>query len=234
MPYRQKGQKKFHREGLPYVVTKSAQTLDGKIATLNGDSKWITSEASRRYARRERDHFDAILVGAHTLIKDDPRLNGVSKRKFLKKIVLDTSLRTPLGSNIFKGMPPRSCIIATTRKASKKRIREFEHRGIIVIVCPVKKDRVDLKWLARLLVRNGVFSILIEGGARAIGFALEDKLVDEMHFYVAPRVLGDERALSSVIGRSVKSIGQTIGLKFVKVRKIGTDIQIINHVLRHR
>ena len=234
MPYRRKGQAKFKKEKLPYIVTKSAQTLDGKIATFHGDSKWITSDQSRRFARKVRDRFDAILVGAHTLIKDNPRLNGASGRKTLKKIVLDASLRTPIKSHLFEGMPPRSCIIATTPKASKKRIREFEHQGIIVIVCPAKKGWVDLKWLARLLARNGVYSILIEGGARVIGFALEEKLVDEMHIYLAPRILGDQSALSSVIGRSIKSIQHAIGLKFIKIKRIGKDILIISHVLRHR
>src|SRR6185503_18643441 len=128
MPYRQKGKEKFKNKRLPYIVTKSAQTLDGKIATLHGESKWISSEQSRKFSRQERDRFDAILIGAQTLIKDNPRLNGASKQKTLKKIVLDASLRTPLKSKIFDGMPPRSCIIATTAKASKSKIRQLEKK----------------------------------------------------------------------------------------------------------
>jgi len=152
----------------------------------------------------------------------------------LKKIVVDASLRTPINSNIFEGMPPRTCIIATTAQASRKRIREFEHQGTVVIVCPAKKGLVDLKWLARLLAKNGVYSILIEGGARVIGYALAEKIVDEMHIFIAPRILGDQSALSSVVGRSIKSIKQTIGLKFSTIKRIGKDIFIIAHVLRHR
>jgi diaminohydroxyphosphoribosylaminopyrimidine deaminase / 5-amino-6-(5-phosphoribosylamino)uracil reductase len=234
MPYRQKGHEKFKKKRLPYIVTKSAQTLDGKIATFNGDSKWISSEQSRKFSRRERDRFDAILIGAQTLIKDDPRLNGVSPRKTLKKIVLDASLRTPLNSKIFERMPARSCVIATTGKASKTKIRRFEDKGILVIVCPQKKGRVDLKWLARLLAKNGVYAILIEGGARVIGYALQEGLVDEMHVYLTPRILGDQRALSSVVGRSIKFIKQTIGLQFTQIKKIGNDILIIAHVLGNR
>jgi len=234
MPYRQKGQQKFKKEKLPYIVTKSAQTLDGKIATFHGDSQWITSEESRRFARNERDRFDAILVGANTLIKDNPRLNGASGRNRLKKIVLDAALRTPINSKIFEGMPSQSCIIATTAKASKTKIRQFENKGALVIVCPAKKGLVDLKWLARLLAQKGIYAILIEGGAHVVGFALEEKLVDEMHVYLAPRILGDQRALSSVGGRSVKTINQAIGLQFTKIKKIGNDIFIISHVLRHR
>jgi len=233
MPYRRKGQAKFKMEKLPYIVAKSAQTLDGKIATFRGDSKWISSEQSRRFARKLRDSFDAIMIGVRTLLTDNPKLSGASGKR-LKKIVLVASLKTPINSRIFKGMPPRTCIVATTRRAPKTRIRDFEDRGIIVIVCPAKKGMVDLKWLVKLLAKNGVYSILIEGGARVIGFALEEKLVDEMHVYLAPRILGDERAVGSVTGRSVRSINQTIGLKFVDIKKIGQDILIINHVLRHR
>ena len=99
MIYRTKGKKKFRQRKLPFVIAKCAQTIDGKIATHTGDSKWITSSKARAYARRERDKFDAILVGANTVRKDDPKLNGVSKTNRVKKVVPGGDVGTPLFVN---------------------------------------------------------------------------------------------------------------------------------------
>jgi len=233
MSFHRVGLEKFKRKNLPFIVAKCAQTLDGKIATFSGDSKWVTSARSRMFARGERGRFDAIMVGINTVTKDNPRLNGTNKQKVLKKIVLDASLKISARARLFNGMPAGTCIIATTAKASRKKIKEFQRRGIIVIVCPAKNGRVHLRWLCRKLAGNGVYSILLEGGATVIGEALKEKLVDQMHFYVAPSILGDPRGLSSVVGRKTRSIRQAISLKIIGVRKISTDILITANVLRN-
>ena len=166
----------------PFVVAKTAQTLDGRIATRSGDSKWITSETSRAFARGKRNDFDAILAGIGTVLADDPGLEAPAKA--IKKIVLDSKLRIPVNARLFKGAQPGQVIIAVTGKASEARIRRLEKQGVRVILCPEKNGRVDLKALFKALAKMGIASILIEGGAAVIGSALKAGLLDELNVYI--------------------------------------------------
>ena len=221
---------KYIRSKMPFVAAKCAQTLDGKIATAAGESQWITSSKTRDYARRVRDEFDAILVGVNTVLRDDPRLNGAKQTKRLKKIILDSSLKTPLKARLFKGVRPADCIIAVTRKASSAKIKQFQNKGTRVIICPVKDGHVDLKWLLKALAKEEITSILMEGGAHVIGSALNGKLVDKLYIYVAPKIIGDQDALSSVVGVDTVSIGRAIRLKDLTSRNIGQDILLTGYV----
>jgi len=229
---RNKGIQKFNKFGLPYVVAKCAQTLDGKIATKTGDSKWITSDETRAVARARRDSFDAILVGINTVLKDNPGLNGDKKKK-LKKVVVDSSLKIPARAKLFEGGEARDCILATTAQSSSRRIHFFQNRGIQVILCHGKKKQVSLRWLFKYLAKQGIRSILLEGGARVIASALEDDLVDEMHIYLAPKILGDQNALSSIVGLNISRIRKAIRLNLVKIKNIGNDIFIRGYVHRN-
>ncbi len=221
---------KYMRSKMPFVAAKCAQTLDGKIATVTGESKWITSLKTRDYARRIRDEFDAILVGVNTVLRDDPRLNGAKKVKRLKKIILDSSLKTPLTARLFKGVRRADCIIAVTRKASPAKIKQFQNKGVRVIICPAQDGHVDLKWLLKALAKEEITSILMEGGAHVIGSALKGKLVDKLYIYVAPKIIGDQAALSSIVGVNTVNIGRSIRLKDLTSRNIGQDILLIGYV----
>ena len=225
---------KYIKSRMPFVVAKCAQTLDGKIATLTGDSKWITSEKTRQFSRKMRDQFDAILVGVNTVLKDNPSLNGVNKQKRLKKIILDAMLKISLQAKIFKGTAPSDCIIATTNKASSSRIKSFQQKGACVIVCPSIAGRIRLKWLFKELAKREIISILIEGGAKVIGSALKEKLVDKMHIYFAPKIVGDQKALSSVDGLNISKINKTIQLNKLNIEFTDKDIFITGYVLRNR
>lgn len=221
---------KYMRSRMPFVAAKCAQTLDGKIATVTGESQWITSSKTRDYACRIRDEFDAICVGVNTVLQDDPRLNGARATKCLKKIVLDSSLQTPLTARLFKGVRPADCVIAVTRKASPSKIKQFQNKGARVIICPAKDGRVDLKWLLKALAKEEITSILMEGGAHVIGSALKQKLVDKLYIYVAPKIIGDQDALSSIVGVDTLNVGRAIRLKGLTSRNIGQDILIIGYV----
>ena len=221
---------KYMRSQMPFVAAKCAQTLDGKIATVSGESKWITSSKTRDYARRIRDEFDAILVGVNTVLRDDPRLNGARATKRLKKIILDSSLKTPLKARLFQSVLPGDCFIAVTKKAAASTVERFRQRGVNVIVCPAKAGGVDLKWLWKALAKEEITSILMEGGARVIGSALKEKLVDKLYIYVAPKIIGDQDALSSVVGVDTVNIGRSIRLKNLTSRNIGQDILLIGYV----
>jgi diaminohydroxyphosphoribosylaminopyrimidine deaminase/5-amino-6-(5-phosphoribosylamino)uracil reductase len=215
---------KYITRKMPFVVAKSAQTLDGKIAPASGGSKWITSKKTRAFSRRLRNDFDAILVGINTVLKDDPGLNAPRKSKRLKKIILDSRLRIPPTAKLFKNTLPADCLIATTTKAGSEKIDRFRKRGIQVIVCPQKNGGVDLKWLFKELAKREIANLLIEGGAHVIGSALNAKLVDKRHIFVAPKIMGDKNALDAAYGFKGSRLAQAVKLKEVTVQRIGGDI----------
>lgn len=217
-----------------FVVAKCAQTLDGKIATSSRDSQWITSKKTRQFARKIRNQFDAILVGIETVICDNPKLAPANQKSYFKKIVLDSTLKISPQANLFKRIQSKNCVMATTTKASKAKRRFLEKKGVSVIECPAKNARVNMKWLFRKLYKLGVRKLLIEGGAQVVGCALKENLVDRVHVYVAPKILGDDTALSAVAGRKVKRIDQSIGLKNMAVKRIGPDLFIQADVYRDR
>ncbi|MBI3314437.1 MAG: bifunctional diaminohydroxyphosphoribosylaminopyrimidine deaminase/5-amino-6-(5-phosphoribosylamino)uracil reductase RibD [Candidatus Omnitrophica bacterium] len=213
---------KWVRTRMPFVVAKTAQTLDGKIATLSGESKWITSKASRDLARRMRFGFDAIAVGVNTVIKDDPVLNSVPAKR-LKKIIFDSDLKTPVHARLFKGTRRDDVLILTTSKASARRIRSLGRKAE-VMVTPAKESRVDLRRALKILAQREITAILVEGGAALVGVALKEGLVDKMMVYVAPRIMGE--GLDAVRGLRVRRLDDTVELKDISVGKIGEDILI--------
>jgi len=178
---------------LPFVTLKFAQTLDGKIATTTGDSKWISGPTSLHFAHRLRSFHDAVLVGVDTIIRDDPRLDvRLVKGKNPYKIIVDSRLRTPLNSNILKERAALSTIIATTTLSSPKRIGLYRSKGAEVwILRKNSSNQVDLSNLIFELGRKGIRSILVEGGARIIQSFLKKRLVDHMFVFIAPKIIGN-------------------------------------------
>ena len=209
-------------ERMPFVTAKTAQTLDGKIATLSGESKWITSRTSRDLARRLRFGFDAIAVGVNTVLKDDPVLNSVPAKR-LKKIIFDSDLKTPAHAKLFKGTRREDVLILTTDKASAHRIKLLGRKAEVIVV-PGKGGRVDLRRALKILAQREITAMLIEGGAALVGDALKENVVDKMMVYVAPRIMGE--GLDAVRGLHVRHLDEAIQLKRVSVGKIGEDILI--------
>ena len=224
---------KYIKSRRPFVATKTAQTLDGKIATRTGRSKWITAERTREFARKVRDQFDGIVVGVNTVLQDDPHLYTTRKINPVRKIVLDSRLRAPLKARLFK-RNTSACLIATTKKASSGKIKSFRDKGVLVIVAPAKEGKVDLKWLLKELARMEMTNILVEGGAETVGSFLKEGVVDKMYFYIAPKVMGDDSGRNAIVGLKTVRIDQTIQLKNWSVEKIGQDILISAYVHRDR
>jgi diaminohydroxyphosphoribosylaminopyrimidine deaminase/5-amino-6-(5-phosphoribosylamino)uracil reductase len=218
---------------MPFIVAKTAQTLDGKIATSSGQSKWITAAKTRQYAHQRRDDFDAILVGINTVLKDNPRLNGVVKSKSFKKVVLDSSLKISLNANLFKGVSTSNIYIATTKEASIKKINLLKKKGINVLCCPQKQGKIDLNLLFSKLLECNITSILIEGGANVVGSALKQNLVDKINVYVAPKIIGDQAALNSVVGIGIKDINKAVKLTDLTIKQIDKDFLIEAYVHRN-
>lgn len=225
---------KFITTKLPFVTVKIAQSLDGKIATRRGISKWITNDSARRHVHSLRSHVDAIMVGVETIIKDDPLLTArLSQTRYKKqpiKIVVDSTLRTPLHSKIFSTASLSKVIIATTKYAPKSRVEAFRHKNAQVLVMRDKDGRVSLKPLMRRLAEMEIANVLIEGGGEIIASALKEKLVDKVLFFIAPKIIGGREAITSVEGDGVEAVNRAIGLKEVKIRKFGSDILVKGYI----
>jgi diaminohydroxyphosphoribosylaminopyrimidine deaminase/5-amino-6-(5-phosphoribosylamino)uracil reductase len=185
-------QSKCSSSGLPFVTLKYAQTLDGKIATKSGDSKWISGPTSLRLAHHLRSWHDAIMVGVDTILRDDPLLTvRLVKGKNPLRIVLDSRLRTPPTARVIKGRSARSTIIAVTPKADKQRIDKLRSAGVQVWM--VEEDSsgcVDLHSLLRKLGRSGIRSVLVEGGSKVIASFLKHRLADQLLVALSPRLMG--------------------------------------------
>jgi diaminohydroxyphosphoribosylaminopyrimidine deaminase/5-amino-6-(5-phosphoribosylamino)uracil reductase len=221
---------KFMTKKMPFVTAKCAQTIDGKIAAYSGRSKWITSKESREYARKLRNDFDAILVGSNTVLKDNPGLNASRKSKRLKKIIIDSALKTPLNAGIFRGTDPSDIIIAATKKSRKEKRGKLEKRGIYLVICPTQKGQVDLKWFLKKLAERDITNILIEGGSKIIGSALRQKLIDKFLIFIAPKIIGDQNALSSVSGLNIRDVNKAVRLHKITINQLKDDILIEAYV----
>jgi len=208
---------KYITTHLPFVILKSAITLDGKITTQ--DKSWITSEQSRKLVHLLRSQVDAILVGKNTILIDNPLLTSrIKGAKNPFKIIVDTNLEIPLDAKVLKN--PEKVIIATTNSAPEHKILTLERLGTKVLLLPKSKKMVDLLELIKKLGDMEITSLLVEGGARINTSFLENELVDKIYFFIAPKIVGNKQL--SVIG----DLTELVRLKEISVEKIGDDILI--------
>lgn len=218
----------------PYVTVKAAQSLDGKIATASGESKWITGKSSRRFVHRLRSKVDAVLVGVNTVIKDNPLLTSRIKnaRKQPVRVVLDSNLRISLNSKIIRNRSSK-VIIATTPSAPKKKASKLRKMGIDVVSFGGNKGRVKIRLLLKYLAKNEISHLLVEGGGTVTASFIDGGFVDEMLIFVSPRIIGGKDAPTSVEGRGVISINNAFKLNNVKLKRFNKDILIRGNVYRH-
>lgn len=216
---------KYITKKLPYVTVKAAESLDGKIAARSGDSKWITSESSRRYVHGLRRKADAVMVGANTVLRDDPSLMARTRgTEQPVRIIVDSALRTPLNARIFSGIKESPLIIATASGSS--RAKRYEARGARVLKVAPKNGMVSLKALLRELAKMEITNILVEGGGSLNASLFEEGLVDKVIFFVAPKIIGGKSAITPVEGRGAGDIGSAVKLKNVRAKRFGDDIMI--------
>lgn len=214
----------------PYVILKMAQTLDGKIATVTRQSRWITGPAARRHVHALRREADAILVGIDTVLADDPRLgvraDGQPSANDPIKVIVDDRLRLPLGSHLVRSARHRLVVAATTARASAARRRHLARCGVEVVPLPSRRDRVDLRALCRWLLRRGVHQLLIEGGGEVAASALAARIVDRAAWFVAPSLIGGALAPTSVGGPGITHVSRAVRLRQPTARWIGRDLLI--------
>ncbi len=220
---------KFMKRHLPYVIIKIAESLDGKTADETGDSKWISAEESRRFVHRLRAQSDAVMVGVNTVIKDDPLLNNRYCHVFKKqplRIILDTDLRTPLKSRILKvrgGCGPL-LIVGGAGASAKKRVL-LEKKGAKVAILPREDGHIRLMPLLKYLYREGVMSVLCEGGGELVASLVSARLADEAYFFISPKIIGGRRS-PTACGGSGRPIKDSARLKNIEISTIGPDIMI--------
>jgi diaminohydroxyphosphoribosylaminopyrimidine deaminase / 5-amino-6-(5-phosphoribosylamino)uracil reductase len=213
--------------GLPFVTAKFAMSLDGRIATHTGESKWISSDEARAMVHRLRHMHDAILVGANTVVRDDPNLTTRLPEggRSPLRVVVDSRLRVPLDARIFQ-QESGGVLVATSDRARGDRLREFEKLGVAVAVLPSVHGRVGLLDLLRHLGGREVISMLIEGGQSMHGSAFDQRLVDKVYAFVAPRIIGGIEAPAAVGGRGVDHLDEATALRDVEVERIGPDVVV--------
>ncbi|HVF09475.1 MAG TPA: bifunctional diaminohydroxyphosphoribosylaminopyrimidine deaminase/5-amino-6-(5-phosphoribosylamino)uracil reductase RibD [Abditibacteriaceae bacterium] len=214
----------------PFVTLKCAVTLDGKIATRSGDSRWISGEASRRQVHRLRHEHDAVLIGIGTALADDPeltvRLEGRWKQP--ARVVVDSHGRLPPCAKLLRDAATRAVLIAATDAIPEARRAALEAAGARVLRVPARDDRVDLAVLCAQLYERGICSILIEGGARVAGAALEAGLVDKVIFFIAPILVGEGVAVLD--GTGVDRLADAHRLRDVQVERVGDDVKISGYL----
>ena len=206
-------------------------TLDGKIATVSGESKWITGEVARRHVHELRSGVDAIMVGIGTVIKDNPELSvrqNLSRRRTSKvrqpvRVVLDSRLRISPKARVLRWPVEQSTMVCTTSKASKTKMQQLEKSHVTVLQLPQKKGKVSLITCFRTLGQMGITSVVVEGGSELNAAVLQAGLVNQVQLYVAPRLLGGQNAISVIGGPSPNRLKHAVAVDDLRIQKMGED-----------
>ena len=233
---------KFITTGLPYVTAKFAMSLDGKIATRTGDSKWITGEEARLEVHQLRSASDAIMVGINTVVVDDPRLtarddDGNSLERQPLRIIVDSKVRIPRGSNLLHE-PGETLVAAASVDDATRCI--IEQAGAEIAAVPTGDGSVDLTSLFRELGCRSITSVLVEGGSTLLGSLFDKRLVDKVVAFIAPTIVGGTLAPPPVGGEGAETMADVMSLQGVRVEQFGKDLAVIgycraeSHVFRNR
>ncbi len=211
----------------PYITLKFAQTLDGRIAARDGSSKWISGPKSRKFAHKLRAENDAILIGARTVLKDDPSLTvRLVKGKNPARIIIDGRLRTPLTARIVRNTSVARTIIVTTPSSPVRKRERLKEQGVEFIVLPASKDgNIDLIKIIRILYKKGIKKILVEGGSQVVTSFIKAGLGDRIIMILSPRILG--KGIASIGDLGIPNIRDALQLRLKDVKRIGEDIVYI-------
>lgn len=202
------------RSGRPFVLLKAAQTLDGRIATASGHSKWITNAAERRQARWLRRLHDAVLVGIETVLADDPLLLPSPRtRRPLVRVVLDSHLRLPVASRLARSARPATPVLVVGTRVAPSRRRRLEDAGVEVVETASSGERVSLEGALEVLWARGIMSVMVEGGSEVLGSFLAARLVDQVALFRAPLLLGGRGSRPAFGGPDPASIGDALRLR---------------------
>ncbi len=226
---------KFITTGMPFVTVKFAMSLDGKIATSSGNSKWISSDEARQYSHTLRCASDAIMAGANTVLIDDPHLTtrcgsgrGGTTRKQPLRVIVDGKGRTPLTARMF-GEPGKT-LVALGRPAGPGETDAFARAGAELLEVPAAGGIIDLGKLLKALAGRKITSVLVEGGGILFGSLFDSGLVDKVVAFIAPVIIGGEKAKTAVAGRGVGKVVDSLKLERVNVLRLGRDVMVSGYV----
>jgi diaminohydroxyphosphoribosylaminopyrimidine deaminase / 5-amino-6-(5-phosphoribosylamino)uracil reductase len=225
---------KYITKGIPFVTAKFAVSLDGKIATRTGDSRWISGEDSRKYVHYLRYANDAIMVGVNTVIADDPSLitkccggrGGMAKQQPLR-IIVDSKARTPSSAKVF-AQPGNTLIVHG--KINGETAAAYSKTNIELLELPAKRGFVDTKQLLQILGKRNITSVLVEGGGTLLGSLFDQNQVDKVIAFISPVIIGGTHAKTPVSGKGVANISDAYRLKHVNTERIGEDVMITGYV----
>jgi diaminohydroxyphosphoribosylaminopyrimidine deaminase/5-amino-6-(5-phosphoribosylamino)uracil reductase len=240
----------------PFVTVKAAMTLDGKIATASGESKWITGEAARACAMRLRQGADAVLVGINTILADDPSLTARTKmadgrwkmEKPVRRIILDSLARTPLNTRVVNDKQAALTTIVVSKSAPKSRVTALAKRVNVIVAPTIKVGRavpsapplarsenapcqqIDLRWLLRKLGAQNVTSLLVEGGGEVNASFLLGSLAQRVAFFYAPKILGGRDSRMAVAGEGARGLAEVVRLRDVEWKRLDPDLLLTARV----
>jgi diaminohydroxyphosphoribosylaminopyrimidine deaminase / 5-amino-6-(5-phosphoribosylamino)uracil reductase len=221
---------KYITRRLPFVTLKLAASLDGKIAAVTGDARWISSEDSRRVVHQLRNRMDAVVVGVGTVIADNPQLTcRIANGRNPWRVILDSRLRIPLSAQLLHQPDTAKNIIVTGHRSQWNKIRALEALGARVWRVKLRQGRIPWATVLKRLAAQGTLSVMIEGGATTAAWALQEKAVDRILFFYAPMILGgDARVMIDRLG--VKRVRQAIRIQDMQVRKSGADTLVCGYL----
>ncbi len=219
----------------PFVMAKFAMSLDGKIATRTGDARWISGPASRRFTHELRDQVDAILVGAGTVLADNPQLTTRLDREDVRhplRVILDSQGRIPLNVRVYDPALPGRTLVATTAAMPPSRREALLARGVDVWVLPDEDGRVNLTALVQRLGEHEVTTLLVEGGSTVLGAFFDQGLVHKVLAFIAPLIIGGNEAPTPVGGQGAERLASAWRLERVELKRLGEDVLIIGYPTR--
>jgi diaminohydroxyphosphoribosylaminopyrimidine deaminase/5-amino-6-(5-phosphoribosylamino)uracil reductase len=228
---------KHIRTGVPFVTLKVAASLDGKIATRTGESRWITGESARRRVHQLRNEADAVLVGIGTVLRDDPLLTtrlGIADQRDPIRVIVDNLARLPLRAKAVNRASTAPTILAVSQMAPRSKLEAIEREGVQVIVVENSPRRVSLERLMEALGKRGILSVMIEGGAEINASALREGVVDKVLVFLAPILIGGKSTPTAVGGDGIESLGQALRLHDVRIERFDGDILVEGYLVRTR
>ncbi|MFH0912705.1 MAG: bifunctional diaminohydroxyphosphoribosylaminopyrimidine deaminase/5-amino-6-(5-phosphoribosylamino)uracil reductase RibD [Candidatus Omnitrophota bacterium] len=221
---------KYITRKMPFITVKVGQSLDGKIATRTGDSKWITSDRARIYTHRLRLNYDAIMVGVNTILRDNPKLDTWFSQRHPAKIIIDSQLSTPRQANIFSRKSQVIIVTLPVKSGQETENRKSLAQKAKILEVKEKAGQINLRDMMKKLAQAKIADILVEGGGTLIGALFDEGLVDKVLFFISPKIIGGKEAISSVMGRGIARIDRAIKLRQVQFKKIGEDFMVEGYV----
>ncbi len=224
---------KYITRRVPFVTVKAAVSLDGRMASLAGDSRWISSAATREYVHFLRGECDALMVGLNTVLRDDPRLtvrHPSGPGTPLTRVVLDTSLRFPPAARLFSTLTQGPLVIFTGREASPAKAAALEKKGARVVRVRSRGGRLDLGAVLAWLGRNEIAHVLVEGGGLLASSLLEQRLADKVFLTISPKLIGGREAPAFIAGRGADRLADALSIRDVRTFSLGSDVIVEGHL----